>query len=123
MAVLGLDHVQLAMPAGREQEARAFYGRLLGLLELTKPPQLAGRGGAWFQCGELQLHLGVEKQFLPAKKAHPALRVTELGALSAALVMAGCQVTQDSSVPSIHRVFTEDPFGNRIELVEVESVL
>jgi len=123
MAVLGLDHVQLAMPAGREQEARAFYGRLLGLLELTKPPQLAGRGGAWFQCGELQLHLGVEKQFLPAKKAHPALRVTELGALAAALVMAGCPVTQDSSVPSIHRVFTEDPFGNRIELVEVESVL
>lgn len=121
MPVLGLDHVQLAMPAGREQEARAFYGQLLGLQELTKPPELAGRGGAWFQCGELQLHLGVEKQFMPAKKAHPALRVMGLDGLSAVLVAAGWPVTQDTTVPSIRRSFTEDPFGNRIELVEVES--
>ena len=123
MTVLGLDHVQLAMPAGREQEARAFYGHLLGLPELAKPAELAGRGGAWFQCGDLQLHLGVERQCSPAKKAHPALRVTELSALSAALAVAGCAVTQDTSVPTIRRAFTEDPFGNRIELVEVRSVL
>ena len=123
MTVLGLDHVQLAMPAGREQEARAFYGYLLGLPELVKPAELARRGGAWFQCGDLQLHLGVERQFSPAKKAHPALRVTELSALSAALAVAGCAVTQDTSVPTIRRAFTEDPFGNRIELVEVRSVL
>ncbi len=123
MTVLGLDHVQLAMPPGGEQEARVFYGQLLGLSELTKPSELASRGGAWFQCGELQLHLGVEKQFLPAKKAHPALRVTELSALSGVLIAGGWQVTQDTSVPSIRRAFTEDPFGNRIELVEVGSVL
>ena len=123
MTVLGLDHVQLAMPEGREQEARAFYGQLLGLIELAKPSELAARGGAWFQCGEIQLHLGVEKPFSAAKKAHPALRVTHLDALSASLIAAGCMVTRDTSVPSIQRAFTEDPVGNRIELVEVKDVL
>jgi catechol 2,3-dioxygenase-like lactoylglutathione lyase family enzyme len=123
VTVLGLDHVQLAMPAGREEEARAFYGQLLGLRELAKPNELAGRGGAWFQCGDLQLHLGVEKQFSPAKKAHPALRVTHLDALSSSLIAAGFNATQDTSVPNIRRAFTEDPFGNRIELVEVKNVL
>ena len=75
MKVTGLDHVQLAMPPGGEEKARAFYVRLLGLRELPKPAELAARGGAWFECGALQLHLGVEREFRPARKAHPALRV------------------------------------------------
>ena len=123
MTVLGFDHVQLAMPPDREVEARAFYVGLLGLEELAKPSELAGRGGAWFKCGELQLHLGVERQFLAAKKAHPALRVTDLKGLVETLSGAGCAVTEDTTVPNIRRAFTEDPFGNRIELVQVERVL
>ena len=119
MKVVGLDHVQLAIPAGREQEARSFYVQLLGLVELPKPPELAARGGAWFQCGELQLHLGVEKDFRPAKKAHPGLRVERLDELVSSLRSAGCEVTEDTSVPEIHRAFTADPFGNRIELIAV----
>lgn len=117
MKILGFDHVQLAMPKGREAEARAFYVRLLGLTELQKPPELASRGGAWFQCGTLQLHLGVEAEFRPAKKAHPALRVERLEDLLASLRGAGFQAEDDTSVPEIRRAFTEDPFGNRIELV------
>lgn len=119
MKVVGLDHVQLAMPAGREQEARAFYVQLLCLVELPKPPELAARGGAWFQCGALQLHMGVEQDFRPAKKAHPALRVERLEELLSSLRSAGCEVVEDTSVPEIHRAFTADPFGNRIELIAV----
>ena len=118
MTVVGFDHVQLAMPPGREQDARAFYAGTLGLTELVKPIELASRGGAWFQCGELQLHLGVEKQFLAAKKAHPALRVVCLGELLARLSEAGRPVLKDAMIPSVKRAFTEDPFGNRIELVD-----
>jgi catechol 2,3-dioxygenase-like lactoylglutathione lyase family enzyme len=117
--ILGFDHVQLAMPKGREEEARAFYVSLLGLTELTKPPELVANGGAWFQCGALQLHLGVEKEFRPARKAHPALRVERLEELLASLRNAGCTVVDDTSVPAIRRAFTDDPFGNRIELVSI----
>ena len=117
MKILGFDHVQLAMPKGGEAQAIAFYVSLLGLTELQKPPELAGRGGAWFQCGTLQLHLGVESEFRPAKKAHPALRVESLDDLLANLRGAGFQAEDDTSVPEIRRAFTEDPFGNRIELV------
>ena len=123
MKVLGFDHVQLAMPAGGEKDARAFYIHLLGLVELQKPPELAGRGGAWFQCGSLQLHLGVEKEFRPARKAHPALKVKQLEELLALLRSAGCEATDDTSVPEIRRAFTCDPFGNRIELVASEDAL
>ena len=121
MTVLGFDHVQLAMPQGGEDKARDFYARLLGLAELPKPPQLAGRGGAWFQCGALQLHLGVEREFRPAKKAHPALRVERLGELLSRLRGAGCEVAEDTSVADIRRAFTADPFGNRIELVAADN--
>ena len=117
MRVLGFDHVQLAMQQGGEENARAFYARLLGLVELAKPLELEGRGGAWFQCGALQLDLGVEHGFRPAKKAHPALRVERLEALPAKLRGAGFEVSDDASVPTIRRAFTADPFGNRIELV------
>jgi catechol 2,3-dioxygenase-like lactoylglutathione lyase family enzyme len=119
VAVYGLDHVQLAMPAGGEQLARHFYGELLGLAEIRKPQNLASRGGAWFQCGNLQLHLGVESEFRPAKKAHPALLVRDLATLLLTLTAAGCEVRHDPEpVPGIPRVFISDPFGNRIELIE-----
>src|SRR5882724_1289705 len=81
MRILRIDHVQLAMPAGGEQKARAFYAGLLGIPEVPKPPELARRGGAWFESGELRIHLGVDADFRPAKKAHPALQVSDLKAL------------------------------------------
>ncbi len=122
MAVYGIDHVQLAMPAGGEQLARQFYGKLLGLVEIPKPPNLAARGGAWFQCGPLQLHLGVESEFRPAKKAHPALLVTALADLLKSLTAAGFEVKYDTEpVQGFDRAFTSDPFGNRIELLSAHA--
>ena len=99
--------------------ARKFYGDLLGLVEIPKPANLAARGGAWFRCGSMQLHLGVEADFRPAAKAHPALLVTDLAGLLAVLNCEGFEVTHDAeAVAGIDRAFTRDPFGNRIELVE-----
>ena len=122
MTVKGFDHVQLAMPAGGEPLARRFYGEVLGLAEIAKPPTLAARGGNWFRCGSLQLHLGVEADFRPAKKAHPALLVDDLAAAIAALEAAGFEVKHDPEpVPGVERAFTSDPFGNRIELVEARA--
>jgi catechol 2,3-dioxygenase-like lactoylglutathione lyase family enzyme len=122
VAVLGIDHVQLAIPAGGETLARRFYGELLGLIEIPKPPNLAARGGAWFRCGPLQLHLGVESDFRAAKKAHPALQVSDLAGLLKTLAAAGCEVKYDSEpVQGVERAFTSDPFGNRIELVETHA--
>ena len=117
--VRGLDHLQLAMPKGGEQEGRAFYGALLGMEEIPKPPNLAARGGLWFRCGALQVHLGVEAEFRPAKKAHPAFQVTDLAATIEALKAASCEIKFDPEPsPGVERAFTEDPFGNRIELVQ-----
>jgi len=119
VAVYGIDHVQLAIPVGGEPMARRFYGELLGLTELAKPPNLAARGGAWFQCGPLQLHLGVESDFRPAKRAHPALLVGDLAAILTSLTAAGFEVKYDSEpVQGVDRAFTSDPFGNRIELIQ-----
>ncbi|MHB1950593.1 MAG: VOC family protein [Acidiferrobacteraceae bacterium] len=120
MKVIGLDHVQLAAPVGSEGQARAFYGELLGLQEIRKPQALAPRGGVWFQCGALQLHLGVEQDFRPAKKAHPALLIEGYAGLLEALRQAGHEVLEDTSLPGITRCFTCDPFGNRIELVSAD---
>jgi len=107
------------MPSGGESLARQFYGNLLGLLEIPKPLNLATRGGAWFQCGSVQLHLGVEADFRPAKKAHPALLVKDLAGLLGALANEGFEVKHEAEpVPGFDRAFTFDPFGNRIELVE-----
>lgn len=117
MPVVGLDHVQLAMPEGAEPQARIFYGTLLGLTELAKPQELAGRGGAWFQCGGIQVHLGVENGFRPAKKAHPAFLVEQFEELVARLQREGFEVTEDTSLSAVRRAFANDPFGNRIELV------
>jgi hypothetical protein len=116
--VTALDHVQLAMPAGREAEAEVFYGGVLGFEVLPKPPALAARGGRWFACGAVQIHLGVEEDFRAARKAHPALAVVGLDALVAALADDGTGVRWDEDVPGVRRCFVDDPFGNRIELIE-----
>jgi catechol 2,3-dioxygenase-like lactoylglutathione lyase family enzyme len=123
MAIIGLDHVQVAAPPGCEQQARRFYGELLGLAELEKPEALRARGGAWFDLGEQQLHVGVEDPFSPARKAHPALRVAngELAALATRLQAAGLPVAWDDSIPGVRRFHCADPWGNRLELVEVLS--
>ncbi|MEZ5141271.1 MAG: glyoxalase [Acidimicrobiales bacterium] len=114
-----LDHVQLAMPAGREAEgvAEAFYGSLLGLVRVAKPPALAARGGCWFEAGDVHVHLGVEEPFAPARKAHPAFVVDDLDALAGALAAAGHDVRWSDEVPGTRRFHTDDPFGNRLELI------
>jgi len=118
MQILGIEHVQLAMPAGREDEARRFYSGLLGIPETPKPPHLAKRGGAWFESGPLKIHLGVEADFRPARKAHPALLVEGLERLVGALRAAGFSVVDDEPLDGYDRVYVSDPFGNRIELME-----
>jgi catechol 2,3-dioxygenase-like lactoylglutathione lyase family enzyme len=121
MPVRRLDHVLLAMPAGRESEARQFYRDVLGIPEAVKPPDLAARGGCWFEDGELKIHLGVEKNFIPARKAHPAFLVDDLAGLQVALVKAGHAVAHDVPLQGYDRIFVDDPFGNRIELLEVKA--
>jgi catechol 2,3-dioxygenase-like lactoylglutathione lyase family enzyme len=122
MPIIALEHVQLAMPAGEEASARRFYGEVLGLEEIPKPASLVGRGGAWFRGGTVELHLGVEDDFRPARKAHPALRVRGLSGLIRRCVDAGHPVERAVPVPGIERVYVHDPFGNRIELVERRKV-
>jgi catechol 2,3-dioxygenase-like lactoylglutathione lyase family enzyme len=112
MTILGLDHVQLAAPPGCEEEARRFFGGMLGLPELEKPEALRGRGGVWFAAGPHELHVGVEPGHRPARKAHPALAVSDLDVLVRRLEGAGVAVDRDEG-----RVYTADPWGNRIELV------
>jgi len=114
----GLDHVQLAMPPGEEEAACRFYRDVLGLTEVPKPANLAARGGVWFKGGALRLHLGVERDFRAARKAHPALLVEHLPALIARLERAGVAVTTDEPMEGYRRVYVADPFGNRIELLE-----
>jgi len=119
MTILSINHVQLAMPSGEEEKAREFYINLLGFSEIQKPPELAKRGGAWFQSGSLQLHLGVEADFKPARKAHPAFLVDDLEALITKVQHAGYET--DTSQPRLEgyqRAHVFDPFGNRIELME-----
>ena len=118
MRILRIDHVQLAMPPGSEERARTFYVGLLGLNEVPKPPELAKRGGAWFELGAVKVHLGVEEDFRPAKKAHPALVVEGLNEIVAKCEKAGYKTKPDASFDGYNRVHVEDPFGNRIELME-----
>jgi len=112
-----IDHVQLAMPPGAEDLAVAFYQGLLGIPQVPKPPELAVRGGCWFEGDGVRIHLGVEEGFRPAKKAHPALAVTGIDALCDALGAAGHPVRRSEDVPGIPQWYVDDPFGNRIELV------
>jgi catechol 2,3-dioxygenase-like lactoylglutathione lyase family enzyme len=118
MEIIGLDHVQLAMPEGQEETARGFYVGVLGLHERTKPAPLQGRGGCWFEAPETALHLGVERPFAPARKAHPALRVVSLAAAQRTLDAAGIAYEPDATLPDVKRLYVSDPFGNRIELIE-----
>jgi catechol 2,3-dioxygenase-like lactoylglutathione lyase family enzyme len=119
MKIVSIDHVQIAMPASDEEKARAFYVKLLGFTEIPKPAELAKRGGAWFQAGNVQLHLGVEADFRPARKAHPAFVVEDLEALIAAVQAAGYETdTSQSPLDGYKRAHVFDPFGNRIELME-----
>ena len=121
MNILAIDHVQLAMPPGGEAEARGFYDRVLGLRELLKPPTLAIRGGAWFGNGKVQIHLGTESDFRPARKAHPALLVDDLDSLEAACRAAGFEPVRDADLPGYTRFYVADPFGNRLEFVQLQS--
>ena len=117
MKVIAIDHVQLAMPAGSEQRAAEFYADILGLKQVPKPAVLAQRGGAWFENDSVKIHLGVEHDFRPARKAHPALVVDDLKSLIALLQNKGFPITPAEKMGSVDRVHVNDPFGNRIELI------
>jgi catechol 2,3-dioxygenase-like lactoylglutathione lyase family enzyme len=119
MGVIGIDHVQLAAPACCEEDARRFFGELLGLGELEKPEALRARGGVWFSLGAQQLHIGVQEGFVPARKAHPAILVQAgtLDEIAARLDAAGAAVVWDEELVGARRFFTEDPWGNRIEVL------
>jgi hypothetical protein len=113
-----VDHVQLAAPPGSEDELRTYYVEALGMTELPKPPVLAARGGCWFRAEAVQLHLGIEADFRPAKKAHPGLRVTDIESYAARLEAHGAKVTWDDNLPGYRRFYSWDPVGNRLEFLE-----
>ena len=117
----GIDHVQLAAPPGCEPEARRFFAGLLGLEEVEKPESLQARGGVWFRAGAQELHIGVEQEFAPARKAHPAFAVSGYDEIVARLRAAGVALIDDASIPGLRRCFVADPWENRIELVAVEN--
>lgn len=119
--ILRIDHIQLAAPRGCEAAAREFYGAILGLREIEKPDALRGRGGCWFECSGQQLHIGIEANFQPAKKAHPAFAVRDLEGLREALVAKGIRISDDDALPGVKRFYTEDPWGNRLEFLETQG--
>lgn len=114
---MAIDHVQLAMPSGQEQAAHSFYAGVLGMREIPKPAELAARGGCWFESGGVQIHLGVEQDFHPAKKAHPGLRCANYDALLTRLRASGIAVHEPGDIPGVRRCHIHDCFGNRIELI------
>ncbi len=117
--IVGIDHVQLLMPTGGEAEARRFYGEVLGLREVAKPDELDGRDGCWFVgIGGTAIHLRVDQRFIAAHKAHPGLIVVDLEAARRALAARGARISEDESGLNVRRCYTQDPFGNRIELIE-----
>ena len=118
MTFLAIDHVQIAMPAGREDDARGFYAGVLGLAEVEKPASLAGRGGGWFESGAVKVHLGVDPDFHAAAKAHPAFLVDDVAALERRATEAGATVKRDVALDGYDRIHVFDPFGNRIELMQ-----
>lgn len=119
--ILDLHHIQIAIPKNQEETARAFYGGILGFLEVEKPPALRGRGGLWLKAPHVQLHLGVEDPFRAAQKAHPGFRVLSLQAAMSHLEANGIAYQFDIDLPDLRRIYINDPFGNRIELLEVTS--
>jgi catechol 2,3-dioxygenase-like lactoylglutathione lyase family enzyme len=116
--MLRLDHVQLAIPKGAEDRCRRFYVDVLGMKEVPKPSTLAGRGGLWLESGPVRIHLGVEENFSPARKAHPAVVIGNLDGLAQMLSEAGCEPNWDDAIPEVRRFFASDPVGNRIEFLE-----
>lgn len=117
----GLHHVQLAIPTGAEPECRRFYGDLLGLREADKPPVLAARGGVWFRGRGIEIHLGVEADFRPARKAHPGILVEDLDSVAAVLERGGVAIRWDGEMPGYRRFYADDPCGNRLEFLEPEA--
>jgi catechol 2,3-dioxygenase-like lactoylglutathione lyase family enzyme len=115
MSIIGIDHIQVAAPAGCEEQVRDFYGGVLGLEELPKPEPLRARGGCWFRAGGQELHVGVEEPFAPARKAHPGFVVADLEVLRVRLRDSNIEPRDDDSIPGTTRFFAEDPFGNRLE--------
>ena len=116
----GIDHIQIAAPPGSEDVARTFYGDLLGMREIPKPENLKARGGCWFQCGSHELHIGIQQDFMPAKKAHPGFTVNALEQLKSRLEEADYSISEEPPIEGRSRFFTHDPFGNRIEFLEFE---
>ncbi len=115
--ITGIDHVQLAAPPGSEPRLRAFYTGVLGMSEPAKPPVLAGRGGCWFTAGSAVLHLGIEEDFRPARKAHPGILVTAIDVFAKRLEAKGARVVWDYDLPGHMRFYCEDPVGNRLEFL------
>jgi len=116
--IADIDHIQIAAPPGCEEQARHFFGQLLGLPEIEKPLPLRSRGGCWFQVGSRQLHIGVEHPFRPATKAHPAFAVHDIESLFSHLQANGVACRWDDSVEGVRRFFADDPWGNRLEFTE-----
>lgn len=121
MGTIYIDHIQIAAPSGCAAAAREFYGKLLGMEEIQKPAALRVRGGCWFRCANQQVHIGVEKDFRPARKAHPAFAVRDLDELRRGLLDRGIAVVEDEQLPDARRFYAEDPWGNRIEFVEARA--
>lgn len=113
----GIDHVQLAAPRGCEDETRKFFGDILGMEEIPKPDNLAKRGGVWFKAGKNQLHIGVQEDFVPAKKAHPAFDIDHLDMLRKRMVKKGVVIIDDEPLEGAERFYVSDPFGNRLEFI------
>ena len=118
MYIEGIDHIQLAMPAGQEETARVFYSGILEIPEVPKPPELAKRGGVWFESDQVKVHLGIDPEFHPARKAHPAFLIRDLSALVCKLRESGIQVIEAEPLEGYNHVYIADPFGNRLELME-----
>ncbi|GGY72163.1 glyoxalase [Streptomyces olivaceoviridis] len=116
--LVAVDHVQLAAPSGAEDMLRSYYADVLGMTEVPKPPALAARGGCWFEAGSVRLHLGIQRDFRPARKAHPGLRVRDIEAYAARLTAKGAEVTWDDDLPGHRRFYSQDPVGNRLEFLE-----
>ncbi|MBO1909853.1 VOC family protein [Sporosarcina sp. 6E9] len=116
----GIDHIQMAAPKGSEDKARAFYGEILGMKEIPKPENLQASGGCWFQVGAMEVHIGIQPDFTPAKKAHPGFTVNALESLKSRLEASGYAISEELPIAGRSRFFTHDPFGNRIEFLEFD---
>ena len=118
MLIKRIDHIQLAAPVGNEEEARAFFHGVLGLQEVEKPEELKKNGGVWFSNGQVDIHIGIEKEFVPAKKAHPAFEVSDVEALGSHILEKGVEIEWDDRLPGAKRFYVSDPAGNRLEFLE-----